>query len=1111
MLAMESLFMLNFHLINKVYKLFIFVLLFRVLIFNPLNAQVHNFTFEQISLNEGLSQSIVTFIHQDSIGFMWFGTEDGLNKYDGYKFTVFRNDPKDPTSISYNQINAIAEDRHGTMWFGCFYGGLNRYDYSRNRFTRFQNDPNDSTSLSHNNITCIYEDHSGTLWIGTEGGLNKMVVDSLDTTRIKFIRYLNDPKKPSSLSQNNVQSIIEDAYHVLWIGTRGGLNRLNMEEREKPDPIFIHHLNQPGDPLSLSHNYVRTLYGDRNGVLYVGTVGGGLNIMIPSGRGVDTPGFIHHRHDPKNPKSLSHDEVYSIFEDTAGLLWIGTNGGGIDIFDRENEQFHNYRNNPYQANSLCYNEIRAISEDRSGLIWIGTYGGGIDKVDKTRNQFAHYAPILGNPNSLSHEIVWSIYEDSAGILWLGTHGGGLNRFDRKSNQWKLYLHHPNDPNSLSHNIVRLIYPDRAGFLWIGTNGGGICRFDPTTEKFTTYQNDPLNSKSLSYNEIRSLFQDSQGYLWIGTNGGGLNKMIPGASASDPPEFIHYQNRPNDPTSISNNFVREMLEDAAGNLWFGTQGGGLNKFDPKTGIATHYRANPADSNALNNDYIFTVYADSAGILWLGTWGGGLNRFDPKTGKFKTYLTEDGLPNNEIYGILEDNRGYLWLSTNNGLSRFNPRTETFRNYNIADGLQSNEFNGGSYFKSRSGELFFGGINGFNSFYPDHIEDNTCIPPVVITNFQKFNQDFVFGKSLTELDKITLSYRDYFISFEFAALDFTTPSKNQYAFKMEGLDKDWIYTNAQKRFATYTTLAPGTYTFRVKGSNNDGFWNETGYTLKVIITPPIWKTWWFRILAGFFVLLMIYSWYTRRLKTMQMKFELKTAHDAQMSIMPQTDPEIPGFDISGICLPANEVGGDFFDYIWMDQEKTRLLIVIGDVSGKAMKSAMIAIMTSGMLYSKTDDTHSIEEIMAHLNRLMYHKTEKQMFTALCLALLDIKTREITISNAGLNEPFLKTRLGVKIIQSIGAKYPLGSVEQVTYTSQKIELASGDVLILFTDGVPEAFNHSKNMYGEDRLHNLIQDMNTATLSACEIKEKIIKDVKRFAGLTQQHDDMAVVVVKTL
>ena len=561
-------------------------------------------------------------------------------------------------------------------------------------------------------------------------------------------------------------------------------------------------------------------------------------------RNKTSPKFQHYFHSISNNNSISHNEIYSIAEDASGLVWIGTNGGGINIYNRKKDQFISYKLDPLDERSLSANEIRSLFLDRSGIMWIGTYGKGINKVSRGIGQFYNYRHQPNDQNSLSHPIIWSFYQDDDSILWVGTQNG-LDKINRKTNSYKHYINIPGK-NSLSNNVVRVITPTGDGRLLLGTNGGGIDEFDPKTGIFKNWSHDPKNLNSLNLNEIRSIYKDSDGIIWIGTYGKGMDRLDPSTGI-----FKHYINIPTDSNSLSQNYARVIIEDRKGYLWVGTEGGGLNRFDKKTEKFTRFSANPGNPRALKSDYIFSILEDASGYLWLGTYGGGLNKFNPKTGETKSYTVTDGLPSASIYGVVQDHSGDFWISTNNGLSKFNPETLTFKNYNLKDGLQNNEFNGGSYYKTKTGELFFGGINGFNAFFPTNIKDNNYIPPIVLTSFKKFNEEVNTTQPLTSLKEIELSYSDNVFSFEFAALDYAAPEKNKYAYKLEGVDRDWVFVNADKRFAAYTTLSAGTYVFYVKGSNNDGLWNEKGLKLFIKIIPPFWQQAWFIILAAFLII--------------------------------------------------------------------------------------------------------------------------------------------------------------------------------------------------------------------------------------------------------------------
>ncbi|MGQ4650070.1 two-component regulator propeller domain-containing protein [Lyngbya aestuarii] len=798
-------------------------------------AQETDIQFEHITVDQGLSQSSGLCILQDAQGFMWFGTQTGLNRYDGYKFTVYKYDKLDLHSLSDNWISAIYEDQFGILWVGTDGGGLNKFNRETEQFTGYIYEPDNPNSLGANRVLSIYEDQFGTLWVGTDGGgLNKF-----NRETEQFTRYTNNSNDPDSLSNDSVSSIYEDQSGTLWLGTRGG--GVNKFDRETDK--FSHYQHNPNDSNSLSNDQVLSIYEDHSGLLWIGTNGGGLNKFER-----ETGQFTHYKHDPKNPNSLSHDTVSSIVEDRFGNLWLGTSswygnsyGTALDKFDPKKGQFIHYTHDPINPNSLNDNTVPYVYKDNSEILWIGTGFGGINKLDTKDKKFKHYKSDPDNPNSLASNHIFSIYEDQSGIIWIGTEGGGLNKFDRKTEKFTNYKHDPANPNSLSGSTIWSVYEDRSGMLWIGSQEEGLNKFNRQTGKFTHYKNNPDNLNSLSDDTVTSIYEDHLGTFWIGTFKGGLNKLDRQTG-----KFTHYQNDPNDPNSLSDNTVWSIYEDKSGTLWIGGYGkGGLNKFNRETGKFTRYKHDPNNPNSLSYDRITSIYEYPTGTLWIGTQGGGLNKFNKSTEQFANYTEKNGLPNNSVIGILGDNQGNLWLSTEKGLSKFNPQTEKFRNYDVSDGLQGTEFDGvKAYFKSETGEMFFGGYNGFNAFYPQQVKDNPHIPPIVITDFKIFEKDVNLDKSISETQEIQLSHKDDFFSFQFSALDYTNPDKNQYAYKLEGFDKGWIYSGT-RRYASYTNLDGGTYVFRVKGSNNDGVWNEEGTSLKIIIAPPPWKTWWAYIL--------------------------------------------------------------------------------------------------------------------------------------------------------------------------------------------------------------------------------------------------------------------------
>lgn len=783
----------------------------------PAAAQSASLRFTTLSVEDGLSQSTVRSIYQDIQGFMWFGTEDGLNKYDGYTFTIYKHDPEDPDSLSDNSINAIYQDSHGDLWLGTA-SGLDRFRPETETFEHFLYSLDKPGSLRGTIVTAIAEDIRANLWIATsDGGLNRF-----NREEKTFTHYFHNPDDPHSLISDQVYSLVADNKGGLWVGTYEGLDYLDPATGQ-----FIHYRNNPKDQRSLSDNRITALFRDRAGVLWVGTEEGGLNRFNP----VDGS-FTRYMHRPNNPYTISSNTIRAVFEDQNGKLWVGGRAG-VSLFNRRENYFTNYRHDPNNLYSLSNDNVLSIYSDRSGVLWIGTFGGGLSKYVQNNDRFTLYQHRPNMPNSLSNDVVYAIYEDRDEVVWVGTMDGGLNRMDPESNNFFSFQHDPNDPSSIASNDVRAILEDRQGRLWVGTYGGGLNMLDRDTNRFIRFMHSDANRHSLSDNRVMALYQDRRGNLWVGTRMGGLELFDPNTR-----RFTHFRYDINDPTSLSGDFVRTITEDRHGNLWVGTYSG-ISVMDPETRTFRRYQHDPDNPQSLSNDRVLSILETSDGTIWIGTLLGGLNRFDPETETFRHYTQNQGLPSDAIYGILPDREGGLWMSTSRGISRFDPRAETFRNYDRSDGLQGFEFNPGAYFLSSHGRMYFGGIRGFNVFDPARVEDNPLVPPVVITAFKKFNQ--VERKDLTGGEEITLNYTDNFISFEFSALDYSAPEKNQYAYQLVGFDKDWVYAG-NRRYASYTNLRGGRYTFRVIGSNQDGIWNETGASIDIVVIPPIWERWWF-----------------------------------------------------------------------------------------------------------------------------------------------------------------------------------------------------------------------------------------------------------------------------
>ena len=798
--------------------------------------------FDHISIEQGLSQSSVHVIFQDSRGFLWFGTQDGLNRFDGYTFKTYKPDPDAPYSLSDRWINSIVEDQEGYLWIATRLGGLNRYDPRSEQFIHYRHDDKNPSSISNDRINVLYLDKKDNLWVGTPRGL-----DLFDRDKNVFVHYNYDPFRPEGITGKTITAIYEDSRGRFWVGTSaGGLNRFDPQSK-----TFTPYQHNPENENSISNDHVTAIAESRSSVLWIGTRDG-LNRFMP-----DTGRFQRYMHSEIDKQSIADNVITALHVDSTGNLWVGTELG-LDRLSNIGTRFIHYRNDPTFSKSLSTNYIKSIYEDRGGVLWFGTSAGGVNKYDRQRDRFAYYRHDPENPNSISGNLIFSIYVDSQGYTWIGTEGAGLNRFTWHTSQVMHYLHDPQKRNTISANTVNAIHEDQDGMLWIATQEG-LDRFDRNSLQFSHYQRDPSNPNSLSANHVYEVYVDSQNNIWAGT-AGGLDRLDHTTG-----KFTHYMPRVGDPNSLSSTSINIIVEDHNGDFWMGTFDSGLNKFDPETEKFTRYRFDPQNKQSISNDSILAIYVDSKNRLWIGTAGGGLNLYNPATDSFTYYLEKDGLPNGVVYGILEDAQGKLWLSTNFGISRFDPETKTFRNFDAGDGLQSNEFNSGAFAKGRYGEFYFGGINGLTIFHPSRIDDSPYLPQVVLTSLTQGDNPIVTDSSLATTQKVILQWPQNSLEFEFAALSYSQPNKNQYAYKLEGFDTDW-HSIGTKRDGRYTNLPGGEYTLLLKASNSDGIWNETPIRIDVTVIPPFWQTVWFRALLVFVAVLVVAGGVRFRTKTIQ-----------------------------------------------------------------------------------------------------------------------------------------------------------------------------------------------------------------------------------------------------
>ncbi len=799
-------------------------------------AQSSDLKFKHITTADGLSQNTISCILQDSKGFMWFGTQDGLNKYDGSSFTHYHHDPYDSTSILGILIHCIVEDQNGNLWIGTE-SGLNMFDPSRNQFIRYQHDEDDPTSISGNAVGAIHMDSEGNLWLGVYGG----GLDLFDPQNNHFIHCQDNGNEPGRLS-SNIRAIHEDAHNNLWLGSINGDISIFDRELKTFTPFYLQNKN-------LTVSSIQGITSDRENNIWISTYRSGLYV-IHNVNG--EPSIEHFQNDPRDAGSISSNDVFTIFEDSNGRIWVGTENKGLNEYDRKSGKFIRYYSDPFDEHSLSHNSVWSIGEDHTGNLWFGTYAGGINLVEKYAMDFGHYKHIPGKEKGLSNDLVRAFCEDSEGNIWIGTDGGGLNKFDRETGNFKVY----NKENSnLGSDVVLSVLEDSRGQLWAGTWEGGLNYFNKQSGKFQQYTQDNSN---LCSNIIYSIIEDNDGQLWIGSFFGGISCFDRKTKS--------FRNYTPANSAISDNQIRMIMEDSYGKLW-ACGADGLNVFDPDSESFTIYSHDEKKANTISEGFMFSILESADSTLWVGT-SGGLNKFNRETGQFSGFHIKDGLPSNSINGIEEDNQGYLWLSTNGGLSRFDPVSGIFMNFNQSDGLQDTEFSQGSSYKTSKGELFFGGVHGFNAFQPENFIRNPFVPPVVLTDFQIFNKPVSIGdhsplqSHISEAEQITLSHKQTVFSFEFTALNYISSEKNQYAYKLDGFDPDWIYAGTNHS-ASYTNIDPGEYTFSVKASNNDGIWNEEGVSVKLKITPPYWKTLGFKIIAITLVILLIILIYYVRMR--------------------------------------------------------------------------------------------------------------------------------------------------------------------------------------------------------------------------------------------------------
>jgi len=832
----------------------------RILIFFLFAISIHGqhklLRFDHLTVEDGLSQGAVYAILEDYRGFMWFGTRFGLNRYDGHNFRHFNHDPKDSTSIPGYRILALFEDKSRTMWVGTEDGGLARYNRETESFKNFIHDPEDSKSLSSDLTTCIFEDSKQNLWIGTQDGLNRY-----DREREQFNRYYHTEGDTNSLPSSWITAISEISPGILLVGFgNGSLASMNLRAEEiseiKNDEFW---------PSKTSIRAINCIVKDKkNDYVWVARFTYGLTKFSYKN------GILNHYEPQDWANQGSINFIYSISQDHTGKLWLATIGG-LTVFDPATEVFSFNRYDDTQPTGISDNIIFSTHIDKQGLVWAGSDAKGINICKPNQIRFELFSHKSDNPQGPSSNGVYAFTEDKEGDIWFAAIPGGTNRYDPDTGTFRYYQSNDSIHGAWSMNYAMQVMIDQLDMVWIGTATAGLSIVDPQSGKrLKIYRNNSSKPHSLSGHTVYSLLENSAGTIWVGTKENGLSRFN-----RDKNDFTIFKYDPNDSTSIGGDCIYALLEDNKKVLWVGTSQGGLSRYHPDSETFTTFKYSTGNDNSLQSNWVLALYEDSRNNLWIGTHGGGLNKLDPSRTQFSTLNL--GVENTgiSIYSIEEDYHGHLWLSTNNGLIKADPESGFLNRYTKDDGLQGNEFLYGSSLEDSEGNFYFGGPNGFNRFHPDSVLNNPHIPPVVITNF-KINYEevpigemadgrTVLAKSITETKNIELIHGDKTVSFSYSALDFSDPERNRFMYKLENFNDDWI-PDGSNHVATYTSLEQGDYTFRVKASNNDGLWNETGASIDITVLPPFWKTWWFNIQLSLTLILIIFIYIRLRFRRIE-----------------------------------------------------------------------------------------------------------------------------------------------------------------------------------------------------------------------------------------------------
>lgn len=1081
--------------------------------------------FNHLTVEEGLSQNAVTCIIQDKKGFMWIGTYSGLNKYDGIRVTTYLPDADDSSAICNGAIRCLYADDENNLWAGTA-GGMFKIELSTGRITNYRVDSLTSNGLSNEIVNCIEEFEPGLLYIGTNDGLN-----IFDKASGEFTVYRKIGKNRLPFLSDRIKQMVRDDKGYIWFSHyNAGITRYH--------PVNKHteyYSNKEGHRL-INSNTVRSIYLDKKGFLWVSCWNTGGNIIdIKSGKIYSSKDSLHVY------KALNHMALVSQFcEDNKGNIWWATAEKGLACISSDYNIINYFESNPDDRESMNDNTVFSVFQDKSGLLWAGTWQGGVNTLNLNSLLLGYYKHESNNANSLTDNTVYTFAQKSENEIYIG-HASGVDVFNVKTKSFSKFPINEKDPESLRKNsIVTGIYSDpKDNSVWFSTSGGYPYRYFTTTKRYKNYISKG-DSTSFGHHTSYSIQRDKAGKLWIASSAQGLYLFN-----DEKGNFTAYKSVKGDVSTLSSDNLSRIIPKADGNFWVITTDAGINLFNTVTGKSIQYLKNKSGKSVLKDGSISASYLSKAGQLWLGT-SDGLAIFDDKTEALETFKNIDKIFQSDIQGITEDKHGVIWAATDKGLIQFNYRNKSFKVYRISNGLQGKEFSTNAAITLSNGMLVFGGNNGFNAFYPGDLNYVSAAPEVVFTDFSVLNRSCTLDNEITYTDEVTLSYRDYFFSFDFAALDFTNASQNNYEYKLEGFNENWV-SIGNKHQVTFTNLDAGKYTLLVRACNSDGIWCKEPASIKLVITPPFWKTKWFYtmcVLSGVLIVYLYIRWREKKLikektflenkvaeRTRELKEEKQKVEDAhkeikdsinyakriQEAILPlkeTIDNYLKEYFI--LYKPKDIVAGDFYWFYSLPQQNSVLIAAV-DCTGHGVPGAFMSMIGNEQL-TKIINEKNISQPDLILNELhkgvraalkqdqIHAETRDGMDIALC----KINLKENYVEYAGAMRPFWMVRDNV--LHEVKAdKQPIGGLDgdyRTPFTNNRIDLQKGDTIYLFTDGYADQFGGEKGKkFMIKNFSKFLLEVNQASMD--KQQQLLNERIENWKGNHEQIDDILVIGIK--